>query len=194
MSDTSILLFINGLSGRLPVMDGFFKGISNDYFPLITIALVLIWLWFGTRDSLERVSNQRAIITAVMSIAVVSGLVWLSNSLFVRPRPFAVLPEGSLNLLFYRPTDSSFPSNMAAVSFAIATTIFIRNRRYGSFLLALAALSSFGRIYMGVHYPLDIVGGAAIGALSSFISFGIARVLQPLTDHTLNLLQRKSLA
>jgi undecaprenyl-diphosphatase len=194
MSDTSVLLFINGLSGKVPAVDEFFKGISNDYFPLITISLVLIWMWFATRDSLERGKNQRAVITAAISIAVVSTLMLLSNSLYVRPRPFTVLPSGSLNLLFYRPTDSSFPSNLAAVSFAIAVTIFVRNKTYGSFLLALAAMSSFGRVYMGVHYPLDIVGGAVIGTISSFVSYAIARLLRPITDFALDILQRKSLA
>jgi undecaprenyl-diphosphatase len=194
MSDTSVLLFINGLSGKVTALDEFFKGVSNDYFPMITISLVLIWLWFATRDSLERGKNQRTVITAVISIAVVSSLVLLSNSLFIRPRPFDVLPRGSLNLLFYRPTDSSFPSNLAAVSFAIAITIFVRNKTYGSFLLALAAISSFGRVYMGVHYPLDVIGGVAIGMISSGISFVIARLLRPITDYVLDLLQRKSLA
>jgi undecaprenyl-diphosphatase len=194
MSDTSVLLFINGLSGKVPVVDEFFKGISNDYFPMVTISLSLIWLWFAVRDNLERGKNQRAVITAVISIAVVSGLVLLSNSLFIRQRPFVVLPGGSLNLLFYRPTDSSFPSNLAAVSFAIAVTIFIKNKTYGSGLLALAAVSSFGRVYMGVHYPLDVIGGAAIGTISSFISYGIARLLRPITDYALGILQRRSLA
>jgi len=194
MSDTSILLFINGLSGRFPALDAFFKGVSNDYFPVITACLVLAWLWFATRDDLRREANQRAVMTAIIAIAVVSGLVFLSTMFYFRPRPFEVLPEGSLNLLFYRPTDSSFPSNLAAVLFAIAVPVIARNRAYGSCLLALAVFSSFGRVYMGIHYPLDILGGAAVGTLSSFIAFGLARLLKPGMDYFLKVLQTASLA
>ena len=194
MSDTSVLLFINGLSGRVPALDDFFKGISNDYFPVITACLVLTWLWFATRDDLRREANQRAVMTAIIAIAVVSGLVALSTALYFRLRPFDVLPGGSLNLLFYRPTDSSFPSNLAAVLFAIAVPVIVRNRAYGSFLLALAVLSSFGRVFIGIHYPLDILGGAAVGTISSFIAFGLARLLKPGMDYFLKLLQNASLA
>jgi undecaprenyl-diphosphatase len=194
MSDTSVLLFINGLAGRVQIIDEFFQGFSNDYFPMILTCLIIIWMWFATRSSQARGINQWAVITAVISIAVVSGFVTLGNAFYFRPRPFSTLPAGSLHLLFYRPTDSSFPSNLAAVTFAVATSIFIKNKKYGSLLLALSTLSSFGRVYMGVHYPLDIIGGAAIGVLSSFISFGIARLLKPYIENVLNYLQRNSLA
>jgi undecaprenyl-diphosphatase len=194
MSDTSVLLFINGLSGKITLLDEFFKGISNDYFPVIVTCLVLTWMWFATRDDLERKDNQRAVMTAVISIAIVSGLIALFDNFYFRPRPFTVLPAGSLNLLFYRPTDSSFPSNLAAVLFAIAVPIFAGNRKYGGFLLGLATVSSLGRAYLGIHYPLDIAGGAIVGSLSSFISIGIARPLRPVMDYLLNILQRTSLA
>jgi undecaprenyl-diphosphatase len=190
MSDTSILLFINGLTGKIPAVDGFFKGFSNDYFPVITACLVLIWMWFATRDSQQREINRRAVITAVFSIGLVSAVVKLSDLVYFRPRPFDVLPSSSLNLLFYRPTDSSFPSNLAAVAFAIAVTVFIKNKAYGSFLLALAVVSSFGRVYMGVHYPLDIVGGAAAGVIASAIAYGFAGLLRPGIDFVLNLQPR----
>lgn len=194
MSDTDVFLWINGFAGKIAFLDEFFKGISNDYFPFITACLVLIWLWFGTRDSLLREKNQRAVIAAIISIGIVSGLVLLCNHFYFRERPFNTLPASSINIIFYKPTDSSFPSNVAAVIFAIAITIIIKNRKYGYWLLALAFLSSFGRVYMGVHYPLDILGGAALGALAAFISLGIVRYIKLLPDLVLKLLRMLSLA
>jgi undecaprenyl-diphosphatase len=182
VSDVSLFSFINGLAGKIPVIDEFFKGISNDYFSIIAACLVFIWLWFATRDGLQRDKNQRAVIAAAISIGLVNVLVALCNHFYYSPRPFSELPGNSVNLLFYKPTDSSFPSNFTAVIFAMATPIFIKNNRFGSFLLFLALLSSFGRVYIGVHYPLDVVAGAALGILSGFLSLGVSRVLKPVLD------------
>lgn len=188
MSDTSVFLWINGLAGKVTVFDEFFKGIANDYFALITGCLVLIWLWFATRDVVQREKNQRAVLWAMASIGIVCAMMMLINNNYFRLRPFDVLPGDSINLLFYKPTDSSFPSNIAAVIFALAIPIFIKNKRYGSWLLALAILTAFGRVYMGVHFPLDVLCGAALGALAGFISLGILRVIKPLPDFVLKIL------
>jgi len=188
MSDTSVFLWINGLAGKVTVFDEFFKGIANDYFALITGCLVLIWLWFATRDVVQREKNQRAVLWAMASIGIVCAMMMLINSNYFKLRPFDVLPGDSINLLFYKPTDSSFPSNIAAVIFALAIPIFIKNKRYGSWLLALAILTGFGRIYIGVHFPLDVVSGVALGALASFISLGILRIIKPLPDFVLKIL------
>jgi len=188
MSDTSVFLWINGLAGKVTVFDEFFKGIANDYFALITGCLVLIWLWFATRDVVQREKNQRAVLWAMASIGIVCAMMMLINNNYFKLRPFDVLPGDSINLLFYKPTDSSFPSNIAAVIFALAIPIFIKNKRYGSWLLALAILTGFGRIYIGVHFPLDVVSGAALGALASFISLGILRIIKPLPDFVLKIL------
>ena len=194
ITDRAVFLFINGLAGKVSVIDGFFRGISNDYFAVISCCLILIWLWFGTRAGIDRQINQQVVITAAISIGLTSLLVLVCNSFFFRVRPFNELSPDSVNLLFYRPTDSSFPSNLAAVLFAIAIPVFVKNKIYGSVLLVIAALSSFGRIYIGVHYPLDILGGAAFGALGTLLAFGASRLISPLTAFLMRWLRKIYLA
>jgi undecaprenyl-diphosphatase len=63
------------------------------------------------------------------------------------------------------PHDASFPSGHAATSFAAATMLALAFPRLAPALLLLAAAVAFSRVYVGVHYPLDIVGGAVLGAL-----------------------------
>jgi undecaprenyl-diphosphatase len=194
MTDRAFFLYINGLVGKVPVIDEFFRGISNDYFAIITSCLILIWLWFGTRDAAWRQINQQAVITAAISIGLTSLLVKICNELYFRARPFNELSPDSVNLLFYKPTDSSFPANLAAVLFAIAIPVFVKNKLYGSVLLAIAALSSFGRIYIGVHYPLDILGGLAFGAAGALLAFGASRLISPLSNYLMRWLRKIYLA
>ena len=106
-----------------------------------------------------------------------SGLaVFILNMFYFRPRPFVEL---DVNLLFYRPTDSSFPANSAAATFGIAFGIWGVNRKIGSFALAVAGLYGLARVYVGVHYPLDILGGAAIAAGVVFVVFRVSELAMP---------------
>jgi undecaprenyl-diphosphatase len=194
MSDTSIFLLINGWAGKIPFIDEVFKGISNDYFAFIFSCLVLVWLWFSTRDPNKRQTTQKAVLTALISIGMVSIMMAIINQHYFRVRPFNALPEGSVNLLFYRPHDSSFPSNFAAVIFSLAIPIFIRNKSWGSLLLGLAIVASFGRIFMGIHYPLDVLAGAFLGLLGYLVAAGITRVLQLPLSWVFGFLQRIYLA
>jgi undecaprenyl-diphosphatase len=194
MTDRAVFLFINGLAGKVSFIDGLFRGISNDYFAVISCCLILIWLWFGTRDAAWRLINQQVVITAAISIGLTSLLVLFCNLFYFRVRPFNELSPDSVHLLFYRPTDSSFPSNLAAVLFAIAVPVFMKNKIYGSILLAIATLGSFGRIYIGVHYPLDVLGGAVFGVAGAFLAFGASRLISPLSNVLMRWLRKIYLA
>jgi undecaprenyl-diphosphatase len=194
ITDRALFLYINGLAGKVPIIDGFFRGISNDYFAVISCCLILIWLWFGTRDPERRQIYQRTVLIAAISIGLASLLMLIVNQFYFRPRPFDELPPGSVNLLFYKPTDSSFPSNLSAVLFAMAVPIIIKIRSYGSILLAIAVLSSFGRIYIGIHYPLDVLGGAVVGTAGALLAYGVSRLIAPLMDFLMNLLRKFYLA
>jgi undecaprenyl-diphosphatase len=76
-------------------------------------------------------------------------------------RPAFRYPEP--RALLHVPNTGSFPSGHAATSFACATVLSVFAPRLAPGFLVLAAAIGFSRVYVGVHYPLDVVGGAVVG-------------------------------
>ena len=160
-ADKALFLWINALVGHAPVVDAAMGWVASDYLVPVCMGLTLVALWFIGRDAPERMRYQIGMFTALTAMALSSLVVLISNTLFFRPRPFDGL-EG-VRLLFYQPTDSSFPSNSASVAFAIAAGVWCVNRRIGTALFIAAAVYGFSRVYVGVHYPADILGGGHRG-------------------------------
>lgn len=189
--DENIFLWINGLAGHFAPLDWLMKGIANDYFILVGLCLVLLALWVWGGGVEQRDKNQKAVFCASISLGIAQGFVGICNALLFRERPFTELPT---NLLFYQPTDSSFPSNSVAIVFAVAFAIFLANRKAGSFLLILACLHAFSRVYVGIHYPSDVLAGAAMGVFIAFVVTKIIRVLETWVNLAMNLARKLYLA
>ncbi|MFI0817766.1 phosphatase PAP2 family protein [Streptomyces sp. NPDC021098] len=124
-------------------------------------------LWFGTAAVLATVGGRtarRAALRGVGSLAAAS----LASNLVVkwtveRRRP--VLDAVPLvRQLRRQPWTSSFPSGHAASAAAFATGVAIESSRYGTLVAPLAAAVAASRVYVGVHYPSDVVAGVALGA------------------------------
>ncbi len=175
--DETVLLWLNGLVGEFTPFDRLMEVVVSDYLVPVALALSLVGLWFAGEDKLARGRYQIGVFVALSALALSSLTVLIINAAYFRPRPFV---EHDVTRLFYPPTDSSFPSNPAAAAFAIAFAVWAVNRRVGSLLLVAAALYGFARVYSGVHYPLDIVAGAAIALVVTYLTFRIKDLLEPI--------------
>ena len=175
--DIQLFRLINNLAGHNAYLDGLARLFVNEYFLTTIMSLILIVFWFEGQDRDQRERNQRAILHVLITLVVANIVLKLCNLAYFRLRPFV---DHEVNLLFYHPTDSSFPSNPATVGFSVAAAIWLYNRRLGALLLVLATLFGLSRIYCGVHYPLDVIAGALLGALSAYVVVRKGRFIDPL--------------
>jgi undecaprenyl-diphosphatase len=187
-ADRALFLYINRWAGHIGPLDRLMEAAANDYLVPVTLCLLLLWVWFA-HPGVRRA--QLAVLGGVVALGLGNALISLMNLVYYRPRPFTQL---SVNLLFYRPHDSSFPSNGTAAAFILATAIFLGNRRAGVVALAIASLYGFSRVFVGIHYPLDVLAGAAIGILTSYGSYRLLPRLEPIPSWLLRLGQRLFLA
>jgi undecaprenyl-diphosphatase len=164
--DYSLYRDINGLSGNA-FFDGLFKFFANDLAAVLVIAVVLVFLIPWPRRRAERRSG------AVLATAA-AGLGLLINQPIAhavdRLRPYLAHPSHA-HLLITRSHDPSFPSDHATGGFALAFGIWLYDRTIGTVLLVIAAVVSFSRVYVGTHYPGDVVAGALIGIAVGSVLF-----------------------
>ena len=127
----------------------------NTYGAGAVSAAVILYLWFGQRDKKQA---RNVFISGALAYFVSMFM----KNLFDIARPYATNGEAKLAGEF---TDGSFPSFHAALSFAMATTVVLKQRKFGAVLFVAAALMSLGRVVANVHYPIDVGFGAVIGML-----------------------------
>ena len=172
--DASLTVWLSSQVGKVPALDSVVHLLVNDYFIPMCICIVLTALWVGARSAEQRERNVLGIFGATPCMGWACLAVWILNHGFhldLWPRPYETYESAryAAQLLFYCPSDPSFPSNPAAMAFAAATGIWVRNRWGGAVLFFIAVVWCFARMYAGVHYLSDIAVGASIGALTSYL-------------------------
>jgi undecaprenyl-diphosphatase len=109
---------------------------------------------------------RRAGVAAAASTALALALGKLVSTVVDRPRPFVAHPHG-VHLFAPHAADAGFPSDHATAAFAIGVAVLLRHRPLGIVATVLATLLAVGRVAIGVHYPTDVLAGAALGAVSA---------------------------
>lgn len=165
--DFTIFKFINGFAGQSKILDviGVFLA---EYLPYLLVAILLIFIFY---PKINKKENQIMMFVALIS-ALISKFIVKNAILFFysRPRPFIALAE-THNLLPINLGENfqSFPSGHAIFFFALAMGVYFYNKKLGLFFFICAILIGLARIFVGVHWPLDIIGGAILGILTAFL-------------------------
>ena len=155
--DSGLFRWVNlGLSNS--AFDWFMPHLSSHplFFPLILV-LALALLWKGG------VRGRVFVAAMVVIIALGDGsIISTLKEAIGRPRPFVDIPEA--HLLVGRGRSQSMPSGHASSWFAATLIAWVYYRRSWYAMLPMACLIAFSRVYLGVHYPSDVLAGAILGA------------------------------
>ncbi|MCI8327717.1 MAG: phosphatase PAP2 family protein [Lachnospiraceae bacterium] len=155
--DASILLWIQEYL-RTPWLSAFFRQITKLGNAGIFWILAAIFFLCFTRT--RKIGIEAS---ASLLLSFLINNVFLKN-VVARIRPYEVVD--GLHRLIEKQSDFSFPSGHTASSFAVAVILYLElPKKYGVPFMILAVLISFSRLYLGVHYPSDVLAGAVSGSL-----------------------------
>ncbi|MEV6395699.1 phosphatase PAP2 family protein [Streptomyces sp. NPDC051907] len=176
--DVSLLYDINGLARDAPSWFDRAMEFVGEYGIMLAMVLLVLWCWWSVRRRGTREDSVAAVASLVWA-PLAAGIALLVNipirGFVERPRPF--LDHQGLEVLVGGKTDYSFVSDHATMAMAIGAGVFVAHRRFGFAALGLALAEGFCRVYMGVHYPTDVVGGFALGTAVALLLAPLALAL-----------------
>lgn len=175
--DVDLLYDINGLAKDAPRW--FDRGVEfvGEYGLLIAMFLLVAGCWWTVRrrGGEDAASSVAAVVWAPLAAGIAVLVNMPIRDFVARPRPFA--DHQGLEVLVSGKTDYSFVSDHATLTMAVAVGLFIANRKFGLIGIGLALLEGFCRVYMGVHYPTDVIGGFALGTAVALLLSPLAMLL-----------------
>lgn len=172
--DHSIFYSIYNFSGRSQFLDALII-FCGEYL----IYLVMLFVFWHAYRMWQKHDRQTVALYIEALIAVILGngiFITLIRHFYHRIRPFSALALS--NNLLIDPA-YSFPSGHAIFMFALATSVYFYDRKFGWFLYICGALIGLGRIAGGVHYPSDIFAGAIFGIALGTVVYQISRKILP---------------
>lgn len=174
----------NQFAGHHALIDKMFAIFAQYSLELYVVLFIIAWVTLPKSE----IRQRHALV--IMGLAGVLGLIInvLVSHLYFRPRPFMVLPKGTFTQLIPHSPDASFPSDHTTGSFGFAAASWGKAPKWitTSFTI-LAVLNALARLYVGVHWPTDVIAGILIGTLCGRLVWKFSALFQPITNLGLRL-------
>lgn len=164
-SNVTLFFWMHGLVGRSLFLDTLMKFGAE---PLIYIMILLI-LILGI---IGKTNDKKAFLLLFIALPVAFFLIKIIHLFLFEPRPFVTF---NFTPLAEEAANASFPSRHATISALIAFAYTYFKSKWAIFFLPLMLWVGISRVYVGVHYPLDIAGGFLVAAISVILSLQIKK-------------------
>ncbi len=124
-----------------------------------------VWLLWKEKNNAKRIYGASLVALAmILSRGIITEIIRL---IYEKPRPFVALEN--VTALVNHSASNAFPSGHATLFFALAFAVWYINKKTGMWFVGIAIAMGVARVIAGAHWPLDIMGGAAVAAVSAFI-------------------------
>ena len=166
----ALFYFLNNFVLRSKLFDALII-FGAEYLIWVLAAALIAILFYGLLAQRNKVAGNLALAFAAAVIAW--GAAQIVKSFYVSPRPFLVLPD--VNALFLHGDNDSFPSGHATFAFALATALYFYHRQLAYLYFVGAVLIGLSRIIAGIHWPVDILAGYALGGVIALVVYYLYR-------------------
>lgn len=156
--DTSIYRWVNRLADHTHWAHGITRAYAN--YGVVLFAALLLVTFLAGRSTSDFRQQAAAILTGGAALLAV-GIGQVIGHAVERARPYSAMAD--VHILVKRSTDFSFPSDHATMAGAVAIGLFLATRRWGVPALVLGVLMAATRVYVGAHYPGDVLAGFVLG-------------------------------
>jgi membrane-associated phospholipid phosphatase len=165
--DRPLTRLINSFANRSRLFDGLVNSLNDCCSFSGVVLMALIWsCWLDTKN----IESRARILVGTLAAVVAGGVSrFLQHTLPTHPRPFhdpAFAFQAPSGLEQHYNTWNAFPSDHVTVFMGLAFVIYIARSRFAIFAIVWIIFVETSRVYMGGHYPSDLVGGAALGAVA----------------------------
>jgi len=175
--DTVLFRWVNNLARHTTWGHSIVKAFA--VYGIAVFAVLLLTAWWNARSSEDPATAVAAIAWAAIAPLIGVAAVQLIGAIVDRARPYDAFTN--VLVLVDKTKDSSFPSDHATVAGAVAAGLWLAGRQLGSrrqarIAVGAAILVAFSRVYVGAHYPGDVMGGLALGTIVAVVGAPLTRI------------------
>lgn len=172
---------INQNAGHHSFLDALMVFVTKD--ALAVFAVVLLLMWFFGKEK-----YKYTVVFAAITGALGLFINLILGHIYYEPRPFVT---HHVHLLIQHAKDSGFPSDHSTGAFSLALAVLWRkHRKIGFGMLLFAILTGISRVYVGHHYPFDVLASIIVSLVISSLVYAFHFVFQPIARFIINTYNR----